>query len=228
MFRRFLVRGLLATVLGTGCGGGSSGYYWPDDGEADGGSDAGTDAGKGGGKDGGKDAGATTDAAATSPDLALPVDLKAAAPDLASDGWPPAWSALEEAILVETNLRRGAGATCGGKKFGPVGPLTMHPALRKSARLHSQDMATQNYFSHTSLDGRSPFTRMKAAGFMGGTMGENIAAGNPTAAQTMTQWMNSPGHCENIMQPGYHFLGVGYALGNNSQYKHYWTQNFGG
>ncbi len=144
------------------------------------------------------------------------------------DTWPPASASLEQQILDETNKRRAAGADCRtGGKFGPAPPLTMHPQLQQSARLHSQDMATKNYFSHTGLDGSSPFDRMKAAGYKGGTMGENIAAGNATAAATMTQWMNSDGHCANIMNPAYKHLGVGYFMGPSSTYKHYWTQNFG-
>ena len=149
-------------------------------------------------------------------------------PDLAADGWPPDWGALEDAVLVETNRVRAQGANCGGVNYRPAPPLVDHPALRKSARLHSKDMADNNYFNHNSLDGRTPFTRMRAAGFQGGTMGENIAAGSPTAAATVQQWVKSPGHCMNMMNPSYRYLGAGYAFRQASQYRHYWTQNFGG
>ncbi len=149
-------------------------------------------------------------------------------PDTGSgDGWPAAWAALEDQVLTETNARRALGANCGGKIYGAAKPLAMHPKLRTSARLHSKDMADKNYFSHTGLDGTSPFDRMKAAGYSGTTMGENIAAGYGTAKQTVQQWMDSPGHCENIMNPAYTHLGVGYAYNASSTYKHYWTQNFG-
>jgi uncharacterized protein YkwD len=103
----------------------------------------------------------------------------------------------------------------------------MQAQLQSAARKHSQDMATKNYFSHTNLAGLSPFDRMRAEGYKGGTMGENIAAGNSTVAATMDQWMKSDGHCANIMSKSYTQLGVGYWYTSTSTYKHYWTQNFG-
>jgi uncharacterized protein YkwD len=40
--------------------------------------------------------------------------------------------------------------------------------------------------------------------------------------------MHSPGHCTNIMSPGFRSLGVGYARVPGSPLEHYWTQDFGG
>lgn len=145
-----------------------------------------------------------------------------------STGWPAAYADLEQGILVETNKRRAAGASCGTKgSFGPAGPLVMQAQLQTAARKHSQDMATKNYFAHANLAGASPFDRMRAEGYKGSTMGENIAAGNATVAATMDQWMKSDGHCANIMSKSFTQLGVGYFMGPTSTYKHYWTQNFG-
>ena len=146
-----------------------------------------------------------------------------------ADSWPLASSALEDAVLAETNKRRIAGSVCNRRAYPPVPALTMVSTLQQSARLHSKDMADHNYFSHTGLDGSSPFDRMKAAGFSGSTMAENIAAGGATAAATVAQWIASTsGHCESIMDPKYKYLGVGYAYKAKSRYKYYWTQNFGG
>jgi uncharacterized protein YkwD len=145
-----------------------------------------------------------------------------------TDDWPAAYAALEEGILVETNKRRAAGASCGTKgTFGPAGPLVMQSQLRTAARKHSKDMATNNFFAHNNLAGKTPFDRMKAEGYKGTTMGENIAAGNGTVAATMDQWMKSDGHCANIMNKSYTQLGVGYWYNATSTYRHYWTQNFG-
>jgi uncharacterized protein YkwD len=137
-------------------------------------------------------------------------------------------TALEDEVLALTNARRAAGASCGGTSFPPAPPLRMDETLRAVARAHSEDMGARRYFSHNSMDGRTPFQRMMAAGYNASPMGENIAAGNGTAAATVTQWMNSPGHCQNIMNPGFRALGVGYASVPGSPYRHYWTQNFGG
>ena len=118
--------------------------------------------------------------------------------------------------------------TC-GVPYAPVAPLTMNGALRTAARLHSQDMAAQNYFSHTSLDGRTLTQRLTNAGYAGAfPWGENIAGGQPTPQAVMDEWMASPGHCTNIMNGNYHAIGVGYAFRAGSTYGHYWTQDFGG
>lgn len=142
--------------------------------------------------------------------------------------WPVEYASLEQQILEETNRRRAAGANCGSKgTFAPAPPLVMHPLLTTAARKHSEDMATRNFFSHNTPEGTSPFDRMKVAGYTGTTMGENIAAGNDTAAKTMEQWMSSEGHCANIMSAKFTHLGVGYFPNPSSKLRHYWTQNFG-
>jgi uncharacterized protein YkwD len=156
------------------------------------------------------------------------VDTGTVVADTGTTGWPAAYATLEQQVLEETNKRRAAGANCGTKgSFGPAPALVMQSQLQAAARKHSKDMAENNYFSHTNLAGQSPFDRMRAEGYTGTTMGENIAAGNATALQTVTQWMNSDGHCAKIMNRSFTQLGVGYWYNASSRYRHYWTQNFG-
>jgi hypothetical protein len=106
-------------------------------------------------------------------------------------------------------------------------PLVWDDALGSAARDHSTDMAYQNYFSHTSLDGRAFNQRITAAGYLYSTCGENIAAGYSSPQAVMNGWMNSPGHRANILNSAFCDLGVGYAFGSSSNYGHYWTQDFG-
>ncbi len=103
--------------------------------------------------------------------------------------------------------------------------LKVNAALTTSASRHSADMAENDYFDHDSLDGRSPFDRMKAAGYSYSRAAENIAAGQPTAAAVVAGWMNSKGHRANILNCGLTEIGVGVAKGGH--YGIYWTQNFG-
>ena len=132
-------------------------------------------------------------------------------------------------MLALVNQRRAAGATCGGTAYPSVPALTMNSNLRIAARAHSLDMATLNYFSHTSLDGRTFSQRIQNAGYSGSfPLGENIAAGQNSPQAVVDSWMTSPGHCVNIMSPGFRAIGIGYALRVGSQYGHYWTQDFGG
>lgn len=109
---------------------------------------------------------------------------------------------------------------------GAAGCAAVHvnARLATAARLHSADMARQDYFSHTSLDGRTPWDRIRAQGYAYGSA-ENIAAGYPTAAAVMAGWMNSPGHKANILNCSNIALGVG--LGRGGSYGTYWTQDFG-
>jgi len=140
---------------------------------------------------------------------------------VAQEEWDPSWVAWEEEVLQLVNERRAEGASCGGEEFSPTGPLSMNTALQCAARLHSMDMDDQDYFSHTSLDGRSPWDRIEDAGFQGNAGGENIAAGQRSPEGVMNSWMGSSGHCSAIMNPGYEFIGVGYHP------DHLWTQTFG-
>ncbi len=138
--------------------------------------------------------------------------------------WAAPHATFEQSVLTLVNSARASGGTCGSKgSFAPSAPLTMQPALRCAARLHSMDMALNGYFSHTSQDGTSPFVRMQQAGYSYGWAGENIAAGTTTPAAVMQGWLASPGHCANILNPKFSQIGVGYASGG--PYGHYWTQS---
>jgi len=143
--------------------------------------------------------------------------------------WPEDWIAFEEEVLTRTNEARAAGANCGGQTYPPAGPLEMDQFLVYSSRLHGRDMGMNNYFEHETQDGRSPDDRMRQVGFEGdGPTGENIAAGQSTPAEVMDSWMNSPGHCRNIMDSDYHVMGVGFVNVDGSSFGQYWVQNFGG
>ena len=105
-------------------------------------------------------------------------------------------------------------------------PMTLNSQLNQAAQNHTNDMISKGYFDHVSPSGSTMEMRVNAVGYRYSTIGENIAAGDSTAAGTMTQWMNSPGHRANILNPEYKELGVGYGP-SNDQYGHYWTQVFG-
>nr|WP_216317979.1 CAP domain-containing protein [Deinococcus aestuarii] len=135
-------------------------------------------------------------------------------------------SAFEGRVLELTNQARAQARTCGTQSFPAAAPLAYNDALRTAAYNHSKDMATRNFFAHTNPDGQSPFDRMRAAGYTGfAAAAENIAAGQATPEAVVAGWLQSPGHCANIMNAAYRDLGVGYYAGGG--YGHYWTQNFG-
>jgi len=106
-------------------------------------------------------------------------------------------------------------------------PLAWDSLLHDAARAHSDDMAQNNYFSHTGLDGRTAPDRIEDAGYPWSETGENIGAGYSTPQAAVNGWMNSAGHRQNILSSTYCDLGVGYASNPSSSYDHYWTQDFG-
>jgi uncharacterized protein YkwD len=148
-------------------------------------------------------------------------------PDPVVDGeWPAEWIAAEEEMLLLVNEARINGATCPSGAKPATHPLTWNLELSIAARLHSEDMANNGYFSHTSQDGRSPWQRIADAGYTANATGENIAAGQSSAQSAFNSWMSSDGHCRNIMSGGSNEIGIGYVAGG-AGYGHYWTQTFG-
>lgn len=103
-------------------------------------------------------------------------------------------------------------------------PLAANWQLSRVARVKSADMRDRQYFSHTSPTYGSPFDMIKAFNITFHAAGENIAAGQRTAVEVMQGWMNSPGHRQNILNPQYTEIGVGYVTGGS--YGVYWTQMF--
>ena len=104
-----------------------------------------------------------------------------------------------------------------------VAPLILAKDLQEAADIRAREIV--EVFSHTRPDGSDCFTVMKNRGW---TCGENIAAGHASASETVEQWMNSEYHRENILNPAFHELGVGYAYEDYSTYHHYWVQLFRG
>jgi uncharacterized protein YkwD len=128
-----------------------------------------------------------------------------------------------------TNAERARGGCCGDEGcFDPTPALESDDLLQSSARSHAVDMAENAYFAHESRDGRSPFDRMREAGFRGCALGENIAAGQETPEDVVQAWRESPGHCANMLSPNFTHIGVGYRPAPQQDTRHVWVQNFGG
>ena len=125
---------------------------------------------------------------------------------------------FESEVIDLVNVERAAAG---------LAPLSYDARLAAAARGHSEDMGLQNYFSHTSLDGRSVSDRIIDEGYTWNSYGENIAAGQPTPEDVIDSWMSSSGHRANILNPNFCDIGVGYAYVAASPYRHYWTQDFG-
>lgn len=94
------------------------------------------------------------------------------------------------------------------------------------ATAHSKDMATRNYFDHTSPEGNRVSDRLDKAGVEWYACGENIVAGYYDPYGISNGWYNSEGHRKNILNKNFKLLGVGFAYNSSSDYKYYGTQAF--
>jgi uncharacterized protein YkwD len=142
---------------------------------------------------------------------------KSAAKPVAAGGAPAKNVSAENLAVKLTNAQR-AQHGCSALR------IDVH--LRAAARGHSTDMRVRHYFEHNSPDGRTPWDRIKAAGYtQAGSEAENIAMGYATAQAVVTGWMNSPGHRANILNCSLKAVGIGVEYGQGGPW---WTQDFGG
>ena len=127
-------------------------------------------------------------------------------------------SFFSELLTLTNQARQNAG----------VGELHLSYELGQSAQTYAEDLATQNFFSHTGKDGSTLTSRLSASGYQFIAAGENIAAGQQSASSVFQGWMNSPGHRANILQSEFTEVGFGlFDATGNSDYGRYWVQNFG-
>lgn len=149
--------------------------------------------------------------------LATPLDAPRAA-DAAAVG---------REVLKLANRARQSARRCGWKRFDAVSPLAWSEKLARAAQAHARDMAGRGVLSHTGSDGSSASERATRAGYQWRYVGENIAAGQQTAAQVVEEWLGSPRHCANLMDPDFTEMAAGYAFEGKSPKGVYWAQVFG-
>ncbi len=152
------------------------------------------------------------------PTLPMPIVPLPAVPSQAPQaakprpGAPARNTGPELDVIARTNAER-IRAGCGA--------LRVDGRLAAAARRHSADMVNRRYFEHESPDGDTPADRTAAAGYAD-YGGENIAYGQRSAAEVMSDWMGSPDHRRNILDCEFTTVGVG--LDPRGMY---WTQDFG-
>ncbi|SDX43575.1 Uncharacterized conserved protein YkwD, contains CAP (CSP/antigen 5/PR1) domain [Pseudomonas syringae] len=137
------------------------------------------------------------------------------------------WQAEGQKILEMVNTARTQARQCGPQSYAATTPLAWNQTLGTAAQSHSQAMANNNFFDHKDREGRMPGDRAELAGYVGQQVGENIAAGQDTARKVVDGWLASPGHCANLMNPGFRELGAAYAMDPKSDAGIYWTAMFG-
>jgi uncharacterized protein YkwD len=165
-------------------------------------------------------AAAAAPAAAVTREAAARPQMRAGPPVSVSPSGP----VLAARALELVNQVRARGARCGTRAFAPAPPMTLSGTLAGVASGHAIDMAEHNYFEHVDLAGKSPADRVRAVGYREKLVGENIAYGPESVEDVVKGWLDSPGHCENIMDPRFAQMGIAYSAGRRSRRGLYWVQ----
>ena len=145
--------------------------------------------------------------------------------------------------LDAINNARAHNQDCGTKGlFSATTALAWNDYLYNASYEHSKDMAVNNIFDHDGSDtetdltakakelgrGSHGYERIDYNGYTSASRsGENIAAGYSSTEDVIKGWIKSDGHCANLMNPNYEDVGMALYKKDGTDYKYYWTQNFG-
>jgi uncharacterized protein YkwD len=149
------------------------------------------------------------------------------------DELPPlrrvAWRMSRSArpAYLSSRLRRHGGLASSHeaiRSYAAAPALAWNDRLTQAADVHSRDMQANDFFSHTGSNGSSFSQRIGAAGYAWSSAGENIAAGQSSINVVVDGWIDSDGHCANLMNPSFQHVGLACVSGSGSNsYRTYWT-----
>jgi uncharacterized protein YkwD len=105
------------------------------------------------------------------------------------------------AAVGQASALRAVGGRCGERRFAPAGALTWNQALERMARRQAAWNVRQGRLTHDGEGGADLAQRASDAGYDWSRLAENLAHGQPTLARLMLDWMASPGHCANLLNP---------------------------
>ena len=100
-----------------------------------------------------------------------------------------------------------------------LAPFVDNALLDRAARTHTIAMVQSQNLTHTGW-----VDYIRAAGYTGGFLAENIAYGYQSADAVVKGWLASSGHYANIVN-GYRDSGVGCVM--DARGRLWWTQDFG-
>ena len=142
-------------------------------------------------------------AAETVAEPVAPTETQAPEPAAPSINYPPEGTSDYELFILINNERAANG----------LAPLSWSGSLADCAAVRASEAST--CFSHTRPDGSDWYTVNPSVMY-----GENLATGQDNAQWVFNDWMASPEHRANILNPGYVTYGSS-RVGNT------WAQEFG-
>lgn len=125
------------------------------------------------------------------------------------------WTEMLDAV----NTVRAVPQACGSDRMPAAGPLVWNDRLEAAALRHSLDMAQHDHFDHRGTDGSRVGDRTTEAGYRWRLVGENIAHHQTSVDEVVADWMDSPSHCQQLMDARAVEMGAAERSG-------YWTLVF--
>ena len=154
------------------------------------------------------------------------VPLTASSTALAAPAAPQGAPAAAAAVPAQVSTD---GVQYANTVLNKVNELRSSLGLKPVTRYQELDAVAQDWSEHQAsadiMDHRPDFTSAYPAGWTTGS--ENVAwrtTGGDTGALIFDQWLNSPGHYKNMVDPNVNSIGIGFA--QTSSGKWYATQNF--
>ncbi len=130
-------------------------------------------------------------------------------------------------VLQRLNAVRASGKTCHAAGPMTVGaPLVWSEGLAAAARTQSREMAALNRMGHRDSENRNLGERLRAQGYVFTSAAENVAVGYPSLEEVIDAWLDSEGHCENLMSSAVLELGLACIDGTDigiREERRYWT-----
>ena len=151
-------------------------------------------------------------------------DGSLSSPPPGSTSSPNCMSGVQKELLDAHNQARAESRRCGGVLTASAGTLRWNCLLGQAAQRHANDMANARALNHTGTDGSTFSERIRDTGYRLSTAGENIAVGYRTVQSVVQGWLQSSGHCRNIMNESYTEVGLAVAIDQDG--RRYWSASF--
>lgn len=103
--------------------------------------------------------------------------------------------------------------TNSSRKTNNIPGLHHSKTLEVAAQKKAEDMLRNEYFSHNTPGGKTPWDFIDETGYGYLYAGENLAIHFDSAESVIAGWLTSPGHRKNILNEKYTEIGIGVARG---------------
>ncbi|MFA5392578.1 MAG: CAP domain-containing protein [Candidatus Paceibacterota bacterium] len=114
----------------------------------------------------------------------------------------------QSALFADLNAQKIIALTNEIRQQYGLSLLKENPLLDAAAKQKAEDMFQNNYFSHFSPTGVSPWYWINKSGYNYHYAGENLAMNFIDSEEVVRAWLNSPGHRENLLNNNYQDIGI--------------------